>query len=62
MNSTNTHIERIIENGDTDVLTSFPIYMVWKAVNKSFTLKTQGVCVRPMGITVDSDLELPGIN
>ena len=40
MDSTNVHIERIIENGDTDVLTSFPVYMVWKAVNRNFTLKT----------------------
>ena len=62
MDSTNVHIERIIENGDTDVLTSFPIYLIWKAVNRNFTLKMQGVCVRPMGTLIDDDLELPGIN
>lgn len=63
VDSNEIHIERIIENGDDDVLTSFPIYIKWQIANRVYTMDLFGVVVDKGGTikTID-DLELPGIN
>lgn len=63
ISSNEIHIERIIENGDDDVLNSFPIYIKWQIRNKAYTMDLFGVVVDRGGTikTID-DLELPGIN
>lgn len=63
VSSNEIHIERIIENGDDDVLTSFPIYIKWQIANRVYTMDLFGVVVDKGGTikTID-DLELPGIN
>ena len=63
ISSNEIHIERIIENGDDDVLTSFPIYIKRQIRNKQYTMDLFGVVVDKGGTikTID-DLELPGIN
>lgn len=63
ISSNEIRIHRIIENGDEDVLTSFPIYCKWLISNKAYTMKLQGVCVPSLNNKwVIDDLELPGIN
>ena len=63
VDSNEIHIERIIENGDDDVLTSFPIYIKWQIANKAYTMDLFGVVVDSTGkIKTIDDLELPGIN
>ena len=63
IDSNEIQIERIIRNGDDDVLTSFPIYMKWKIANKAYTMNLQGVCVPSLeGKWIVNDIELPGIN
>ena len=63
ISSNEIQIQRIIENGDRDILTSFPIYCKWKIANSAYTMKLQGVCVPSLNNKwVIDDLELPGIN
>ena len=63
MASGEQHIERIIRNGDNDVLTSFPIYTKWLIVNNAFTIMFCGVSVPSKGGKwIVDDVELPGIN
>ena len=63
IDSEDVQIERIIENGDTDVLDSFPLYACWKVMNKNLTLSLAGITVVPFGkFDVINDIELPGFN
>lgn len=63
LDSEDVQVERIIENGDTDVLDSFPLYACWKVLNKSLTLALAGISVKPMGkFDIVKDIELPGFN
>lgn len=63
ISSNEIQIQRIIENGDEDVLTSFPIYCKWKIKNSQYTMELQGVCVPSLNNKwVIDDIELPGIN
>lgn len=63
MSSGEQHIERIIRNGDEDVLTSFPIYTKWLIVNNSYTMKFCGVSVASKGGKwIVDDVVVPGVN
>lgn len=63
MSSGEQHIERIIRNGDEDVLTSFPIYTKWLIVNNAYTMKFCGVSVASKGGKwIVDDVEVPGVN
>ena len=63
MSSGEQHIERIIRNGDDDVLTSFPIYTKWLIVNNTYTMKFCGVSVASKGGKwIVDDVEVPGVN
>lgn len=63
MKSGEQHIERIIRNGDEDVLTSFPIYTKWLIENSSYTMKFCGVSVASKeGRWIVNDVEVPGVN
>lgn len=63
MQSGEQHIERIIRNGDEDVLTSFPIYTKWLIENNSYTMKFCGVSVASKeGKWIVNDVEVPGVN
>ena len=63
MKSGEQHIERIIRNGDDDVLTSFPIYTKWLIVNNAYTMKFCGVSVASKGGKwIVDDVEVPGVN
>jgi len=54
-------IERIIETGDDDFLTSFPIYSKWLIVNNQYTIEFKGVYCKNCKWIID-DVEVPGIN
>ena len=63
MKSGEQHIERIIRNGDEDVLTSFPIYTKWLIVNNAFTIMFCGVSIPSKGGKwIVDDVEVPGVN
>ena len=63
MKSGEQHIERIIRNGDEDVLTSFPIYTKWLITNSAYTMKFCGVSVASKeGKWIVNDVEVPGVN
>jgi len=63
MTSGEQHIERIIRNGDEDVLTSFPIYTKWLIVNNAYTMKFCGVSVASKGGKwIVDDVVVPGVN
>ena len=63
ISSNEIHIERIIENGDDDVLTSFPIYCKWQIANSNYTMALFGVVVDRSGASsAITDIEMPGIN
>lgn len=63
MDSGEQHIERIIRQGDSDVLTSFPIYTKWLIANTHYTIKPCGVVgASKEGAWVIDDVVLPGIN
>ena len=63
MASGKQHIERIIRNGDNDVLTSFPIYTKWLIANNVYTMKFCGVSVASKGGKwIVEDVSVPGIN
>lgn len=61
MTSGKQSIERIIETGDDDFLTSFPIYSKWLIVNSQFTIEFKGVYCKNCKWIID-DVEVPGIN
>ena len=63
MASGEQHIERIIRNGDDDVLTSFPIYTKWLIKNSAYTMVFCGVSVASKGGKwIVDDVEVPGVN
>lgn len=61
MTSGEQSIERIIETGDDDFLTSFPIYSKWLIVNNQYTIEFKGVYCKNCKWIID-DVEVPGIN
>ena len=63
MKSGEQHIERIIRNGDSDVLTSFPIYTKWLIANNAYTMKFCGVSIASKGGKwIVDDVVVPGVN
>lgn len=61
MSSGKQTIERIIETGDTDFLTSFPIYTKWLIVNTHYTMEFKGVYCKNCKWIVN-DVKVPGVN
>ena len=61
MDSNNVQIERIIEQGDDDVLDFYPMYVKWKIANSTYKMQFFGVVLDTYG-NVIKDLEMPGIN
>lgn len=63
MSSGEQHIERIIRNGDEDVLTSFPIYTKWLIKNSAYTMQFCGVSIASKGGKwIVNDVFVPGVN
>ena len=63
MSNSVQHIERIIEAGDDDVITHFPIYTKWKIKNSAYTMVFCGVSVESKEKKwVIDDITLPGVN
>ena len=63
MSSGTQTIERIIEQGDSDVIENFPIYTKWKIKNKQYTLIFYGVSVPSKdGKWIVDNVVVPGIN
>ena len=61
MNSGKQTIERIVQVGDTDFLTSFPIYTKWLIENSHYTMEFKGVYCKNCKWIID-DIKLPGVN
>jgi hypothetical protein len=61
MTSGEQTIERIIESGDEDFMTSFPIFTKWLIVNNKYTMEFKGVYCKNCKWVVD-DVKVPGVN
>lgn len=61
MDSGKQTIERIIQTGDSDILTSFPIYTKWLIANSHYTMEFKGVYCKNCKWIID-DVKLPGVN
>lgn len=63
LDSNEVHVERIIQQGDDDILTSFPIYVKWRIKNSQYSMSIVGVVVPDKdGKWIIDDITLPGIN
>lgn len=63
IDSNDIKVERIIQQGDSTILDSMPIYMKWRISNSHYTMAICGVVVPDKsGKWVIDDISLPGIN